>query len=124
MVLISATARTGTGSSPTVSWWAHDPRRRETVGAQVNQINWMNDYITTTYASPALFTYSTRGSTIGGAKLLPAADGTLVTPDHLCPDLLRWENIGAADGPRGRVARGLFWLLRGWPRGGKLRVRK
>ncbi len=94
------------------------------MGAQVNQINWMNDYITTTYVSPALFTYSTGGSTIGGAKLLPAADGTLVTPDHLCPDLLRYENIGAADGPRGRVVRGFFWILRAWPPGGKLWVRK
>ena len=91
----------------------HD-RRRETVGAQMNQINWMNDYITTTYVSPALFTYSTGSSTIGGAKLIPAADGTLVTPGHLCPDLLRWENIGAADGLRGRVVRAFFWLLRAW----------
>lgn len=50
-----------------------------------------------------------------GARLVQAADGTLVTPDHLCPDLLRWENIGAADGWRGRVVRAFFWLLRAWP---------
>jgi len=86
----------------------------------MNQINWMNDYITTTYVSPALFTYSTGGSTIGGAKLIPAADGTLVTPGHLCPDLLRYENIGAADGPRGRVVRGVFLMLRIWPPGERL----
>jgi hypothetical protein len=49
--------------------------------------------------------------------LVQAHDGTWVTPDHLCPDLLRWENIGAADGPRGRVVRGFFWLLRAWPPG-------
>ncbi len=103
---------------------ARSPGRGETVGAQVNQINWINDYITATYASPALFTYSTGGSTTGGARLLPAADGTLVTPDHLCPDLLCYENIGAADGPRGRVVRGFFWVLRAWPPGGKLWVRK
>ena len=41
--------------------------------------------------------------------------GTLLTPDHLCPDLLRYENIGAADGWRGRVVRAFFWLMRGWP---------
>ena len=50
-----------------------------------------------------------------GARLVQAADGTWVTPDHLCPDLLRWENIGAADGWRGRVVRAFFWLLRAWP---------
>lgn len=48
-------------------------------------------------------------------RIVPATDGTLVTPDHLCPDLLRHENIGAADGPRGRVVRAFFWLMRAWP---------
>lgn len=33
----------------------------------------------------------------------------------LCPDLLRYELIGEADGWRGRVVRGFFWLLRWWP---------
>jgi hypothetical protein len=33
----------------------------------------------------------------------------------LCPDLLRYEQIGAADGLRGRVVRAFFWLLRAWP---------
>lgn len=56
------------------------------------------------------------GST--GTRVVAAADGTLVTPDHLCPDLLRWENIGPADGLRGRVVRGFFALLRLWPPGG------
>lgn len=37
----------------------------------------------------------------------------------LCPDLLRWEQIGAADGLRGRVVRAFFWLLRAWPPGGR-----
>ena len=36
-------------------------------------------------------------------------------PVALCPDLLRYEQIGAADGWRGRVVRGFFWLLRAWP---------
>lgn len=48
------------------------------------------------------------------SNLVQARDGTWVTPDHLCPDLLRWENIGVADGLRGRVVRGFFWLLRAW----------
>ena len=51
------------------------------------------------------------------ATLVRAADGTWVTPDHLCPDLLRWENIGEADGCRGRAVRAFFWLLRAWPPG-------
>jgi hypothetical protein len=29
----------------------------------------------------------------------------------LCPDLLRLEQIGVADGWRGRVVRAFFWLL-------------
>jgi hypothetical protein len=53
-------------------------------------------------------------STVGN-RLVAAADGTLVTPDHLCPDMLRHENLGGADGPRGRVVRAFFWLLRAWP---------
>jgi len=50
-----------------------------------------------------------------GTALVLTRDGILVTPDHLCPDLLRYENIGSADGPRGRVVRAFFWLLRLWP---------
>lgn len=50
-----------------------------------------------------------------GTRVAVAADGVLITPDHLCPDLLRWSNIGPADGPRGRLVRGFFWLLRLWP---------
>ena len=41
--------------------------------------------------------------------------GTFVTPDHLCPDLLRHEQIAAADGWRGRTVRAFFWLMRAWP---------
>lgn len=33
----------------------------------------------------------------------------------LCPDLLRYEQIGEADLWRGRVVRAFFWLLRAWP---------
>ena len=33
----------------------------------------------------------------------------------LCPDLLRYEQIGDADNWRGRVVRGFFWLMRVWP---------
>lgn len=54
-----------------------------------------------------------------GTRLVAAADGTLVTPDHLCPDMLRWSNIGPADGPRGRVVRAFFWLMRAWPPPGR-----
>ena len=50
-------------------------------------------------------------------RMVTAADGALVTPDHLCPDLLRHANLGEADGMRGRVVRGFFWVLRAWPVG-------
>lgn len=40
--------------------------------------------------------------------------GTFVSPDTLCPDLLRYEQIGAADGWRGRVVRAFFWIMRAW----------
>lgn len=50
-----------------------------------------------------------------GTFLALAADGMWVTPDHLCPDLLRLSSIGAADGMRGRVVRAFFWLMRLWP---------
>jgi hypothetical protein len=50
-----------------------------------------------------------------GFRLVPTADGTLVTPDCLCPDLLRHGQLGEADGWRGRVVRAFFWLLRAWP---------
>jgi hypothetical protein len=50
-----------------------------------------------------------------GTHLTLTADGILVTPDHLCPDLLRYSNIGPADGWRGRAVRAFFWLMRLWP---------
>ena len=40
--------------------------------------------------------------------------GTFVMRDHLCPDLLRYEQIGAADNWRGRTVRAFFWLMRVW----------
>ncbi len=40
--------------------------------------------------------------------------GTFVSPDALCPDLLRYEQIGAADNWRGRVVRAFFWIMRAW----------
>ena len=49
----------------------------------------------------------------GGGLVRPAP--TTASPSVLCPDLLRWEQLGAADGRRGRVVRAFFWLLRSWP---------
>jgi hypothetical protein len=37
------------------------------------------------------------------------------SPQYLCPDLLRYEQIGAADNARGRVVRAFFWIMRAWP---------
>ena len=36
-------------------------------------------------------------------------------PSALCPDLLRYEQLGEADSWRGRIVRTFFWLLRWWP---------
>ena len=41
--------------------------------------------------------------------------GIYVTPDALCPDLLRYEQIGEADGWRGRCVRAFFFVMRLWP---------
>lgn len=33
----------------------------------------------------------------------------------MCPDLLRYDQLGEADNLRGRVVRAFFWLMRAWP---------
>lgn len=33
----------------------------------------------------------------------------------ICPDLLRYDQLGEADNLRGRVVRAFFWLMRVWP---------
>ena len=40
------------------------------------------------------------------------SDTSVVT--YLCPDLLAYEDIGAADNLRGRVIRIFFWIMRLW----------
>jgi hypothetical protein len=40
---------------------------------------------------------------------------TTGTAQSLCPDLLRYEQIGEADRWRGRVVRAFFWIMRWWP---------
>lgn len=49
--------------------------------------------------------------------LLKVSEGwVIVGGDPICPDLLRLEQIGAADNARGRLVRSFFWLLdRVWP---------
>jgi hypothetical protein len=54
-------------------------------------------------------------SMVVGLTPYPETSGTLLTSEHLCPDLLRYEQIGEADGWRGRTVRGFFWLMRAWP---------
>lgn len=34
---------------------------------------------------------------------------------HLCPDVLCYQQIGAADGWRGRIVRAFFLMMRLWP---------
>ena len=43
------------------------------------------------------------------------SDTTTTVSQYVCPDLLRYEQIGAADNWRGRVVRAFFWLMRVWP---------
>lgn len=52
---------------------------------------------------------------INGVEVSSTTRATLVTPEYLCPDLLRYEQIGAADNLRGRVVRAFFWAMRAWP---------
>jgi hypothetical protein len=40
---------------------------------------------------------------------------TTATVTVLCPDGLRYEDLGAADTWRGRLVRAFFWLLQAWP---------
>ena len=40
---------------------------------------------------------------------------TSANSEWLCPDLLRYEQIGEADGLRGRVIRAFFFVMRLWP---------
>lgn len=42
-----------------------------------------------------------------------AGSRVLVCP--VCPDLLDYAAIGAADNWRGRVVRAFFWIMRAWP---------
>lgn len=57
-------------------------------------------------------TFVFEGSGVRSTHLDPL--GT-ATPRALCPDLLRYEQIGEADGWRGRIVRAFFWVLRAWP---------
>ena len=40
---------------------------------------------------------------------------TTTNPTALCPDLLRYAQIGQADTWRGRVVRFFFLVMRAWP---------
>jgi hypothetical protein len=57
------------------------------------------------------FSLSVNGLPVNGLPVI----GTASNADWVCPDLLRYEQIGAADRLRGRVVRAFFWLLRVWP---------
>jgi hypothetical protein len=49
---------------------------------------------------------------VTGATVWPPMMSTTVTHTVLCPDLLRIEQLGVADGWRGRLVRGFFRALR------------
>ena len=41
-------------------------------------------------------------------------EGTTEVISYLCPDLLDYASIGAADNWRGWVVRVFFWVMRAW----------
>lgn len=49
-------------------------------------------------------------------NLLGQSTGTVVrmVTIPMCPDLLRYDQLGEADNLRGKVIRGFFWLMRVW----------
>lgn len=47
-------------------------------------------------------------------ELMQNTSGSKLVGVPFCPDLLRYEDIGAADNMRGRVVRAFFWLMRWW----------
>lgn len=48
--------------------------------------------------------------------ILGESTGTIVrmVTIPMCPDLLRYDQLGEADNMRGRVIRAFFWLMRAW----------
>lgn len=40
---------------------------------------------------------------------------TRIVTIPMCPDLLRYDQLGVADNMRGRVVRAFFWIMRIWP---------
>src|SRR5262245_57259929 len=56
--------------------------------------------------SEALAAYMKDANTTAGTRLVSIP---------ICPDLLDYECIGAADNLRGRVVRAFFWVMRIWP---------
>lgn len=49
-----------------------------------------------------------------GVRLRMLSSSQTVAVSRLCPDLLTLDDLGAADGWRGRCVRAFFWLLRFW----------
>jgi hypothetical protein len=50
-------------------------------------------------------------SSVEGTYFGFATSGTKIVTIPLCPDLLVYSDMGAADNLHGRVIRGFFWLL-------------
>ena len=53
--------------------------------------------------------------TSDAGNLVLSVSDTTSSVESLCPDLLRYEQIGAADGWRGRVVRAFFFVMRAGP---------
>lgn len=52
---------------------------------------------------------------IGILGTISTTTGVRLIGVPICPDMLRYDQIGAADGFRGHVVRAFFWLMRAWP---------
>ena len=45
---------------------------------------------------------------------VPTVASTRMVTIPICPDLLRYDQLGEADNLRGRAVRAFFWIMRAW----------
>lgn len=69
-------------------------------------------YVGSTHTTPAIDVVVTQ--TQHGMTTTFTTTGGKVVGVPICPDLLSYEDIGAADNARGKVIRAFFWLIRWW----------
>lgn len=75
----------------------------------------MNDWSQYTYTRTRTGSDFNWGSVTDTLTVARTGNPTRLVGVPICPDLLRYENIGEADNLRGRVVRAFFWMMRAWP---------